>query len=174
MRGAIALAIAMSLPVTLDGEKYPERPILILLAGIVVIITLVGQGTTLAPLLRRLGFASEDNTRYELALARERMHTAAATCIDELLAEGSVDEDTADAPRKMHVRQAENARQLLDTTRPQDAAETHAKQIQLKRETIQAERDAVTSLYRDGDISHDAYQLLIHELDLREPPQPEK
>ena len=53
MRGAISLAIALTLPTALGTE----RSTLIFLAGAVVVVTLIGQGLTLAPLLRGLGLA---------------------------------------------------------------------------------------------------------------------
>src|SRR3984957_437332 len=55
MRGAISLAIALTLPRTVNGKPLPERSTLIFLAAVVVVATLVGEGLTLAPLLRGLG-----------------------------------------------------------------------------------------------------------------------
>ena len=47
MRGGISLAAALSIPLTVD-----ERPEILLITFGVIFVTLVGQGLTLAPLLR--------------------------------------------------------------------------------------------------------------------------
>ena len=60
MRGAITLAIALSLPELLHGEPFTQRSALIFLAAVIVVATLIGQGLTLAPLLRALGMAQSD------------------------------------------------------------------------------------------------------------------
>lgn len=48
MRGVISLAMALALPMTLPGgEPFPQRPLIILITFIVILITLVLQGITL-------------------------------------------------------------------------------------------------------------------------------
>jgi CPA1 family monovalent cation:H+ antiporter len=60
MRGVIALAAAMSLPETVDsGAPFPQRDMLIFLAFCVILATLIVQGLTLPPLIRRLGLSAD-------------------------------------------------------------------------------------------------------------------
>jgi len=54
MRGAISLAAALSIPLTVD-----ERPEILYLTFVVMLVTLLGQGLTLPPLLRALGIRGE-------------------------------------------------------------------------------------------------------------------
>jgi Na+/H+ antiporter len=55
-RGAVPLAAALSVPATVDsGAPFPHRALLLVVATAAVVITLVVQGTTLQPLIRRLG-----------------------------------------------------------------------------------------------------------------------
>ena len=55
-RGVIPLAAALSIPTTTRaGAPFPHRSMLLVVATGVVVVTLVVQGTTLAPLVRRLG-----------------------------------------------------------------------------------------------------------------------
>ncbi|MBB6095261.1 CPA1 family monovalent cation:H+ antiporter [Povalibacter uvarum] len=59
MRGVVALAAAIALPHTLDnGEPFPGRNIIIVMTFTVILVTLVGQGLTLPPLIRALGLSS--------------------------------------------------------------------------------------------------------------------
>jgi monovalent cation/hydrogen antiporter len=61
MRGAISLAVALSLPTMLAGRPFGQRPALIFLAAVVRVVTLIGQGLTLAPLVRVLGWRRASN-----------------------------------------------------------------------------------------------------------------
>ena len=56
MRGSVSLAAALAVPLTVDGgAAFPDRELIILLALVVILVTLVGQGLTLGPLIDRLG-----------------------------------------------------------------------------------------------------------------------
>ena len=53
MRGAVSLAAALAVPLETDsGAPFPERDLIIFLAFAVILVTLVGQGLTLGPLIR--------------------------------------------------------------------------------------------------------------------------
>ena len=78
-RGVVPLAAALSIPLTgSGGGGFPERDLLLVLATSCIILTLVVQGFTLQPLVRRLG-VSEDPARAarEEAVARHRVALAA-------------------------------------------------------------------------------------------------
>lgn len=83
MRGVIALAAAMGLPVLLDdGTAFPQRDVLIFLTFCVILISLVAQGLSLPFLIRKLGLAVADDANGEEREARRQMLLAA---IDEIL-----------------------------------------------------------------------------------------
>ena len=78
MRGVIALAAAMSLPVTLaGGSPFPHRNLIIFLTFSLIIVTLVFQGLTLPPLIRRLGLAGTQDSFREEQEARRLIAGAA-------------------------------------------------------------------------------------------------
>jgi CPA1 family monovalent cation:H+ antiporter len=61
-RGVVPLAAALAIPATVDsGGAFPQRALLLVVATAVVVVTLVVQGTTLRPLVTRLGVV--DNER---------------------------------------------------------------------------------------------------------------
>src|SRR5262249_22250200 len=75
MRGIVSLAAALALPLaTASGAPFPFREDIILLTFSVIIVTLVLQGLTLAPLLRRLGLRAD----FALAEEEERARDAGA------------------------------------------------------------------------------------------------
>jgi monovalent cation/hydrogen antiporter len=56
MRGIVSLATAIALPLTLnDGSPFPNRSEIIFISIVVVLFTIIGQGTTLPWLVRKLG-----------------------------------------------------------------------------------------------------------------------
>lgn len=67
MRGAISLALALSLPLaTQNGASFPERDLIIFVTFGVILVTLVLQGLSLPLLIRRLGLevgAAENSKR---------------------------------------------------------------------------------------------------------------
>jgi len=57
LRGAIPIALALSIPVTLDdGTLFPHRDLILAVTFGVVLITLLAQGLSLRPVLGKLGF----------------------------------------------------------------------------------------------------------------------
>ncbi|GEN75249.1 Na+/H+ antiporter [Chryseobacterium hagamense] len=55
MRGVVSLAAALSIPAFLpNGEAFPHRNIILFVTFVIILITLVGQGLLLAPILRLL------------------------------------------------------------------------------------------------------------------------
>src|SRR3954454_269100 len=78
MRGVVTVATALALPETAQGgSPFPFREEVVLVALLVVIVTLVLQGLTLAPLIRRLGVAATGDSRAD-ARNLQRMVTEAA------------------------------------------------------------------------------------------------
>jgi Na+/H+ antiporter len=73
MRGIVTLAAAFAIPETLaNGSPFPYRDQILLCAFAVVLGTLVLQGLTMAPLIRRLGLTDDDPVGREIRLARTR------------------------------------------------------------------------------------------------------
>ena len=78
MRGIVSLAAALALP-----EAFPFRDLIVLTAFCVVLGTLVIQGLTLGPLLRRLALRDDDPIGREFGAARARALLAALARFDD-------------------------------------------------------------------------------------------
>ncbi len=80
MRGAVSLAAALALP-----QSFPQRDLVVFLAFAVIVATLVGQGLTLPPLIRRLGLVTRNEQDTVLvAEARRRLTVVALAQLDDL------------------------------------------------------------------------------------------
>lgn len=69
-RGVISLATALALPLTLSsGQLFPQRPLILFLSFVVILVTLVLQGMTLPLLIRLVGVKPQsDLARADQAL----------------------------------------------------------------------------------------------------------
>jgi Na+/H+ antiporter len=165
LRGAISLAIALTLPTTLHGRPFDERATLIFLTAVVVLVTLVGEGLTLAPLLNLLGLAQgEENVRRE-ASARARVTEAGLARLDELAEAGEVDEDTASVYRQLFEMRLDRVRAVLGDVDEEELPDTRA----LRGELLQAQRDKLDELYQKRKISDEIRRTIAHSLDGQEP-----
>jgi monovalent cation/hydrogen antiporter len=165
MRGAISLAVALSLPTMLNGRPFGPRSTLIFLAAVVVVVTLIGQGLTLAPLVRVLGLAERDQQQRAEASARAKVTAAGLARLDELAKAGTVDDDTANLYRQLFELRLDRVRVALGDASADDVPDIGGP----RHELVRAQRDKLAQLYRDGEISDDIRRSISRSLDLLEP-----
>jgi len=175
MRGAISLAIALTLPRDVAGQPFAERSTLIFLAAVVVVATLVGEGLTLGPLLTALGLAEGDEQRRREAKARAQITEVGLARLDQLAEADEVDEDTANVYRQLFELRLERVRAILDEDDNDgegatgDATDdTHPRIRHLRTELTRAQRDKLNDLYRRGKISDEIRRSLASTLDQQE------
>lgn len=172
IRGAISFAAALSIPVTAGAGSFPHRPLLLFVTIVVVLVTLVGQGTTLGPLLRAVGLAESDRERREETLARRAVAEAALSRIEELVADERLEELTAAALRQVYELRLDR---LADHDAPGDAGSVSSGRrsrlpdtVEIRLELIGSQRSAVQRLYREARIGADTRRALARDLDLEE------
>jgi CPA1 family monovalent cation:H+ antiporter len=168
MRGAISLAIALTLPLEAYGHPFTERPTLVFLAAVVVVVTLVGQGLTLGPLLQALGLAQGDEQRRREAVARQRVTEAGLARLDELAENGDVDEDTANVYRQLFELRLERVRAALGDD---DGEGSVPPTSGLRHELVRAQRAKLNELYQNRKISDDIRRKIALTLDLQDGPR---
>src|SRR5262249_46524711 len=77
-RGVISLAAIFTLPLTVDnGQPFPGRDLLLFCTYLVVVVTLVGQGLTFAPIAHALGVHADPA---DAALVRTPARPSAPWC----------------------------------------------------------------------------------------------
>ena len=163
MRGAISLAIALTLPTMENGRPFEQRSVLILLAAVVVVVTLLGEGLTLGPLVERLGLAQSEQQQRREALARQRVTEAGLARLDQMAEAGEVDEDTANVYRQLFELRLDRVRSVLGDG--DDPADTTG----FRHELVLAQRKKLAELYAKGKISDDIRRTISRTLDTQEP-----
>jgi CPA1 family monovalent cation:H+ antiporter len=158
MRGIVTLAAAFAIPETLPGgAPFPHRDLILLCAFAVVLGTLVLQGLTLKPLIRRMGLTDDDPVGREVRLARTQAYGALIEAIkgDDTLA-GKL------------LRKEYGAVVELNADQASDAAVDEVPGGPLRRRAIAVARQRAFELRRDEVIGDDAYRVLVQELDWAE------
>ncbi|MCW2517069.1 MAG: nha [Mycobacterium sp.] len=169
MRGAVSLAVALALPLTIaDGSNFPQRDLILFLTFAVILFTLVVQGLTLPTLIRRLGVGGGSTDTDEEVRARLVASKAALAQIDALAGEEWTRDDTAQRMRGMYEYRAQRfAAQLgkIDDDGYEDRSLAYQQMIRL---VLQAQRAALISMRREGKLSNEALNRIMRELDLEE------
>jgi monovalent cation/hydrogen antiporter len=169
MRGAVSLAAALALPLTTDaGTPFPDRELVIFLTFSVILGTLLLQGLTLPALIRALRLRDDEMESKEEAKARIYAAEAALARLEELVDEDWVREDTADRLRAMFNFRRERFRSRFDPETDGDIEDRSLSYQRLLRELLDAEREAVLNLQRDGRIDDEVMRRVIRDLDLEE------
>ncbi|MFL5777884.1 MAG: Na+/H+ antiporter [Chloroflexota bacterium] len=166
MRGAVSLAAALALPI--EPEPFPERDLIIFLVFCVILATLVGQGLTLAPLVRRLGVTGPGAGRSDEEVeARAAATSAAVEELDRLELRFPTHMPLIEQLRDRFDHEASHA--TTDGERPPDESEQELiEHRQIRRGVIDAEREAVIRLRDEGTINDDTLRRIERDLDLEE------
>jgi CPA1 family monovalent cation:H+ antiporter len=167
-RGVVTLATALALPYQTDaGTPFPERNLIIFLAFCVILATLVGQGLTLPPLIRRLKFADDHTEAEEHRLVRLETARAALAKIDEFTEDASIPEDVADTLRAPYRRSLDRVEAPIEE-RELEADQPAVQIRQLFVEILAVQRETVRSLNIEGEISDSVRRDFERMLDLQE------
>jgi CPA1 family monovalent cation:H+ antiporter len=169
MRGVVTVATAVAIPLATDeGTRFPDRQLLVVAALVCVLVTLIVQGLTLAPLTSRLGVGtSEEDTGVEVAELRGRAASAALDYVRALAGPETTDEVRQAATLQyegyLEAQQAmHDARQLeLDDANP--AAELG----HLLRRASAVERSLVLDERRHGLVSAAAADEVLRDIESR-------
>ena len=169
MRGAVSLAAALALPLTVDGgAPFPDRDLILFLTFAVIFTTLVVQGLSLPALIKRLGITDDGAAETEELRARLGATKAALAQIDELAKEDWTRDDTMERMRAVYEyrkrRLAARAGKIEDDGY-EDRSLAYQQAVQI---VLRAQRDALVELRRDGTISNETMNRVIQELDLEE------
>jgi monovalent cation/hydrogen antiporter len=168
MRGSVSLAAALAIPLETDaGAPFPGRDLIIFLAFAVILVTLVGQGLTLSPLIHWFGVHDDGEEAHEDTLARRRVAEAALARLEEL-----------GEPEWISPESVGRARQLFDYRQRRFGAledgdgdnyeERADAWRRLMYDLYDAQREALLELRNTGAISDEVRRRVERDIDLEE------
>jgi monovalent cation/hydrogen antiporter len=170
VRGAVSLAAALALPLTMPGgEGFPHRDLILFVSFGVIFITLVGLGLGLPLVVNWLGLAKAGRDELvkshqsEIAARREALAAALAS-LDAMTDDRELSDEVVKLLRARHDIRANQLPGSLDA----DLHEASAAGTGLTRELIVAERQFIHALLRDGKITDEIRRRIERDLDLEE------
>ena len=170
VRGAVSLAAALALPFALaNGDPFPYRDLILFVTFSLILITLVGTGLVLPPVVRWLGVANKGRSEYvaeheaEIAARRD----ALATALKALEARSNDPEMSEEVLRLLRARHETRAGQLPESLDP-NRRDVSAVGAELTRELIGIERKCIHTLLRNGKITDESRRRIERDLDLEE------
>jgi monovalent cation/hydrogen antiporter len=162
MRGAVSLAAALAIPLQADG-----REVVLLVTFATILVTIVLQGLTLPLLVRACGLERSAEDERQENEARLQAAEAALQRLDHAAADDEAPDTTVERLRTTYSEHAERAASELGDgdVETEDSSDAYT---DLRALTLEAEREAIMKLRREGKLSGDAARRLQHELDLQE------
>jgi CPA1 family monovalent cation:H+ antiporter len=101
MRGAVSLAIALSVPLTTpDGSRLDGRDDIIFVTAGVILLSLLVQGPILPAVVRWARYPADHGEDEEFELAERAISGAAMTALDALAAEHGISDQVRDRVRR--------------------------------------------------------------------------
>lgn len=99
-RGAVSLAVALSVPHTLDsGEPFPDRTLIVFVTSGVIVVTLVAQGLLLPGVVRWARLPRDTSVEEERILAETLATEGALAALPQLAADLGTDPKVVDSLR---------------------------------------------------------------------------
>lgn len=164
LRGGLSMVLALGLPL-----DFPHRSLLVTMTFGVVILSILVQGLTIAPLLRRLGVVRSHEARTAYERARGEMHVthAALAQLDDMRRSRFSRNEVLEALRREYEARAQRAEQEMDALRI-ETTELHEEELlRTRRRLLITERDQAMATYREGLLSEETYQSLLADIDAR-------
>jgi CPA1 family monovalent cation:H+ antiporter len=174
MRGVVSLAAAFAIPLTLDdGSAFPARDAILFLTFVVVVGTLLLQGTTLPLIIRWLGVSGDDRQADLVSLARtqDRAGRAAFARLKEISAqipEGDARQEQVDILEHWIRTRKNLAWESLGRDSDEIGESPTEAYNRIRNELIQIQREVFIDERDRGRIDDEVLRGALRQLDLAE------
>ncbi len=165
LRGAVSLALALSVPLTLGASEVSQMRSM---AFGVVLFTILVQGFSMQPLVRRMHLVerSEMQEEYERRHARAVASRAAYNRLERMYKEGLFSHHTWQGISPLLEQHAQALASAVKEVMQADPSVEADELDTARREALRAQRSALIELLRDGVISEEVFNQLAREVDV--------
>ena len=161
---AALVAAALALP-----PDLPWRDLIVFLVYGVIMVSLVLEGATIAPLIRLFGLHDDGRLDRVEVKARIKAAKAAIARVDELIGEEWVREETATRLRGLHEFRIRRFRARIDESVDGDGEDDRSFAYQqLQRSVLEAQREELIRLRDARFINDEVLRRIEHDLDLED------
>lgn len=173
-RGVVSLATALALPLTMsNGDAFPKRHSILLLAFIVILVTLVVQGLTLPLLIRLLRIKPQDEIqKHEEKDLHLKMTEDVLKFIDEKFP-FKLDEDVLVQIRKTYEANFYLISKELSDDKPKTQQDSEhvafiSQTLSARIELIKYRRELLIRFHKEGTYNDESISKAERELDIEE------
>ncbi|MCW2922829.1 MAG: Na+/H+ antiporter [Thermoleophilia bacterium] len=170
MRGAVSLAAALALPVTIHGDTpFPHRDLLVYLTFCVIMGTLLVQGLTLGRIVDWLELEDDGSFARSESHARMVAASAAVAHIESLDGVEWIEPDSLERLRRIHdYRERRFAAHVHDTEELERFEQRAEAWVRASHEVQEVQRGALVRLRDEGEITDEVMHLVQRDLDLED------
>ena len=163
LRGALSMVLVLGLPTAL-----PHRELIVSITFGVVVLSILIQGTTMGPLLRRLGLVgtngSSDRDRLRGSLKARR---AALGELERMATQHVFADEVVQRLRTTYEAKAAETVQAIAALHENAADVLDEELLVAQRQLLVAEKDAILEAFRAGEIGDGTYESLLADIDAR-------
>lgn len=165
LRGAISMVLVLGLP-----TGFPHRELLVNMTFGVVVLSIIVQGLTMAPLLRRLGITGLKDAyqeQYELVRGRLRSAHAALAALEGMRRTREIPGDVLAQLEKDYQEKESAAEKELAALKQQSMRFHEEEHQEAIRRLLIVEKESLLKAYQSATIGKEAFERLTAELDER-------
>jgi Na+:H+ antiporter len=174
LRGGLSMVLALSLP-----ADFPNRQLLVVTTFGVVLLSILMQGLSMAPVLRRLGIVRPVKDREAYDRSRGQLQAAQAALTELTRMRHGRQSDTSALERLQQEYEARlaSAQATLQQLRAEHADLPEEDLLRARRHLLMVEKAEAIEAQRQGLLSEEAYDQLMADIDgrllhLEDPPEP--
>ncbi|HEX5000508.1 MAG TPA: sodium:proton antiporter [Terriglobia bacterium] len=164
LRGALSMVLVLGLP-----TSFEHRELMITITFGVVVLSILVQGLTMAPLLRALGIVGAQETRlaYELARGQLQAASAALTEIDNLKNSRLASPPVLDAVTTHYQGFVQNAEKRIEELHLEREQLRDEELHETRRHLLMVEKERVIEARHRGTMSQETQDRLLADIDAR-------
>ncbi|MEU6078646.1 Na+/H+ antiporter [Micromonospora sp. NPDC047074] len=167
-RGAVSLAAALAVPVaTSTGDRVHDRDLIIFATAVVILLTMLVQGTTLPAVVNWAGLVGDSRRLDEVRLARVRATEAALAALPEVADRLGAAPGAVDRIRTDYQRHLDDARST-DPDRSADQEQDRDLDRRLRLAVLEHKRREITRLRDTKEIDDIVLREVQAALDIEE------
>lgn len=164
LRGALSMVLVLALP-----ADFPHRQLLVNTTFGVVVLSILIQGLSMAPLLRRLGVVgiADEHRAYELKRGTIFAANAALGELERMGRERIFHPEVLASLRADYERQVAEAEAGIGDLHLEQTKLREEERFGARRHLLLIEKDQVIHAFHKGLIGQEAYERLVEDIDAR-------
>ncbi len=171
LRGALSLALALSLPVVLsNGNPFPDRDKLLVMTFGLILFSLLVQGLTIQPLTKLLGLGPQSNEvieKYEILNGKLSIIRTSRQKIQELVSQDSLSAEVAEKlVEEYNQRENSLSNEFQELEMPGELL-MEEQLLSCRRQLFQLEKNSARELHSQGVLSARSLKVIWEEIDNR-------